>query len=92
MRKALDLVVEACSDFDRVLKDPEPRCLVKGFGDSTVDLELRLWIQDAEQGVSNIKSEIYLRIWDLFHEHGIEFAYPHRDITVRGPIKVQVES
>ena len=92
LRQAVELVVEACSGFDRVLKDPVPRCLVKGFGDSTVDLELRLWIQDAEQGVSNIKSEIYLRIWDLFHEHGIEFAFPHRDINVRGPIKVQVES
>lgn len=92
LRQAVDLVVEACAGFDRVLKDPAPRCLVKGFGDSTVDLELRLWIQDAEQGVSNIKSEIYLRIWDLFHEHGIEFAFPHRDINVRGPIKVQVES
>ena len=91
LRHAIELIVDACKDFDRVLKDPEPRCLVKGFGDNTVDLELRLWIQDAEQGVSNIKSEIYLKIWDQFHEHGIEFAYPQRDIHLRGPIQVKME-
>ena len=92
LRQAVDLVVKACIGFERVLKDPAPRCLVKGFGDSTVDLELRVWIQDAEQGVSNIKSEIYLKIWDLFHEHGVEFAYPHRDINVRGPVQVELKS
>jgi len=91
LHKALALAVEACGDFDRVLKDPQPLCLVKGFGDNTVDLELRLWIQDAERGLSNIKSDVYLKIWDLFHEHHIEFAYPQRDIHVRGPIQVQVE-
>ena len=91
LRQAIGLIVDACKDFDRVLKDPAPRCLVKGFGDNTVDLELRLWIQDAEQGVSNIKSEIYLNIWDKFHEHGIEFSYPQRDIHVRGPIQVKLE-
>lgn len=92
LRKAIELAIEASNCFDRVLSDPEPRCLVKGFGDNTVDLELRVWIQDAEKGVSNIKSDIYLKVWDLFHEHGIEFAYPQRDIHVRGPIQVQVDN
>ncbi len=90
LRQAIALAIEASSSFDRVLSDPEPRCLVKGFGDNTVDLELRVWIQDAEKGVSNIKSEIYLKVWDLFHEHGIEFAYPQRDIHVRGPVQVEM--
>ena len=91
LHKAIELAIQAAQEFDRLLKEPEPRCLVKGFGDNTVDLELRVWIQDAEKGVSNIKSEVYLKIWDLYHEHGIAFAYPQRDIHVKGPLKVQVE-
>lgn len=92
LRKAIDLAVEASADFERVLKDPAARCLIKGFGDNTVDLELRVWIQDAEKGVSNIKSEIYLKIWDLFHEHGIEFAYPQRDIHIKGPVEITLKN
>lgn len=92
LRQAMALAIEASSGFERILTEPEPRCLVKGFGDNTVDLELRVWIQDAEKGVSNIKSEIYLKIWDLYHEHGIEFAYPQRDIHVKGPLQVEVKS
>lgn len=92
LRKAIDLAVEASVGFDRVLKDPAARCLIKGFGDNTVDLELRVWIQDAEKGVSNIKSDIYLRIWELFHEHGIEFAYPQRDIHIKGPVEITLKN
>jgi len=57
LRQAIDLAIQAADGFERILKDPVPRCLVKGFGDNTVELELRVWIQDAEKGVSNIKSE-----------------------------------
>lgn len=88
LKLAMDLTLQAAGEFDRVLKEPVPRCLVKGFGDSSVDLELRVWIEDAEKGVSNIKSEIYLKIWDLFHEHGIQIPYPQRDLHVKGPVEV----
>jgi len=92
LHKAIKLAVQAASDFDRILSHPEPVCLVKGYGDSAVDLELRVWIQDAEKGVSNVKSEIFLKIWDLYHEHGVTFPYPQQDIHVRGPVKIQMDS
>lgn len=92
VRKAIALAEEAAGEFSRILKDPVPRCLLKSYGDSAVDLELRVWIEDAEKGVSNIKSEIYLKIWDLYHEHGIEFPFPQRDIHVRGPLTVQMDN
>jgi small-conductance mechanosensitive channel len=92
LRKAIDLAVEAVQGFDRVLKDPVPRCLIMGFGDSSVNLELRLWIPDSENGISSIKSDIYLKIWDLYHEHGIHFDYPQRDIHVKGPLEVRLKN
>jgi small-conductance mechanosensitive channel len=88
---AIELAIEAAINFDRILVAPRPICLVKGYGDNSVDLELRVWIQDAEKGVSNIKSAIYLKIWDLFHENEITFPYPQRDIHLRGPIKVEMD-
>ncbi len=67
----------------RVLDDPAPRCLVKAFGDSAIELEIRFWIQDASGGVSNVKSEVMLELWRLFREHGVEIPYPQRDLHIK---------
>jgi small-conductance mechanosensitive channel len=48
---------------ERVLKHPAPVCLLKGFGDNAVELELRFWIHDPMNGVSNVKSDVLLHIW-----------------------------
>lgn len=83
LRLAIRLCLEAVEDIERVLDDPAPRCLVRAFGESSVDLEIRLWISDPQNGRSNMISEIYLKVWDLFHEHGISIPYPQRDLHVR---------
>jgi small-conductance mechanosensitive channel len=83
VRQAIALCIEAAEAEDRVAANPKPNCLLRGFGDSSVDLEIRFWIHDPEEGVSNIKSAVLLRVWDLFHEHGIEIPYPQRDLHLR---------
>lgn len=80
---ATSLGVEAARSQSRVLNDPEPRCLVKGFGESAIDLEIRFWIQDADSGVSNIKSAVILEVWRLFREHDIRIPYPQRDLHIK---------
>ncbi len=80
--KAMDLVIEAARETRRVLADPEPLCLVKGFGDSSVDLELRMWIGDPQNGVTNVASEVLLKVWDKFHENGIAIPFPQRDLHI----------
>lgn len=83
LRKAMDLMVDAAAMESRVLNNPAPRTLVKGFGADGVDLELRMWIEDPQHGVSNIASDVMLHIWDLFHENDIEFPYPQRVVHLR---------
>ncbi len=85
LHKAMKLCLEACAETARVLKDPAPNCLLRGFGDSSVDLELRYWINDPMAGVANVNSEILLKIWDKFHENDIEIPYPQRDLHIRTP-------
>jgi small-conductance mechanosensitive channel len=79
-RKAMDLAVEAANEPERVLKDPGPVCRLMGFGDSSVDLELRFWIEDPQNGTANVRSNILLGIWDRFQEHGIEIPFPQQDV------------
>jgi small-conductance mechanosensitive channel len=82
-RDAVRLAIEAADAVERVLKDPKPVCLLKAFGDSSVDLELRIWINDPMNGISNVKNECLLGIWDRLHEHGIGIPYPQRDLHIR---------
>ncbi|MGE0650518.1 MAG: mechanosensitive ion channel family protein [Alphaproteobacteria bacterium] len=81
--KAIALVLEAAKEVERVLDEPKTVVLVKGFGDSSVDLEARIWINDPRNGVSNVKSQVLLRVWDKFHAEGIEIPFPQRDLHIK---------
>jgi small-conductance mechanosensitive channel len=76
------LMVETAATIPRVLADPKPVCQLKNFGDSSVDMELRIWISDPENGISNVSSAVRVALWDVFKEHGIEIPYPQRDVHV----------
>ena len=82
-RLAMDLCVDAAKSSGRVLNNPEPRCLVTGFGDNSVNLELRFWINDPSNGVGNARSEVLLSIWDRFKGEGISIPFPQRDLHLR---------
>lgn len=83
VEQAIALCLQAAASTPRVLQKPAPVCLLKGFGDNSVDLELRIWIEDPEGGVSNVASGVYLNVWRLFKEHDIEIPYPQRDLHIR---------
>jgi small-conductance mechanosensitive channel len=67
----------------RVVASPSPRCHVIGFGDSAVNMLLRFWIEDPANGVTNIKGDVLLGLWDAFHEDRIEIPFPQRDVHIR---------
>ncbi len=77
------LVLSSMKDIKRLLPEPEPQCLLKGFGDSSLDLEIRFWINDPENGVENIKSEVLLNAWDIFKENNIIIPFPQRDVHLK---------
>jgi small-conductance mechanosensitive channel len=83
IHQCIQLVLDAASSIDRVLKDPAPTCPLRGFGDSSVDLELRFWVSDPSNGVANVQSLVLLKIWDSFKEHNIEIPFPQRDLHIR---------
>jgi len=76
----IQMIVKAVKGIKRVLTDPPPVCLLKGFGENSVDLELRFWIEDPQNGVANVTSEALLKIWDSLKENHIEIPFPQRDV------------
>jgi len=77
------LVLEAIKTVPRVLDDPPPVCLLRKFGDSSIDLELRAWIEDPKNGIGNVMSDILFKVWDTLKANGIEIPFPQRDIHIR---------
>jgi len=77
---AMQLMLDACSVSTRVLTKPEPQTRMLAFGDSGINLELRLWLDDPEDGVGSVRSDINLAIWKSFKQHNITIPYPQRDV------------
>ncbi|MBO9431090.1 mechanosensitive ion channel domain-containing protein [Sulfitobacter sp. R18_1] len=76
------LAVEAAKGVDRVLSYKAPVCHIVGFGDSSVDYILRFWIKDPTGGLTNIRGNVYLALWDAFKKHGISIPFPQREVKV----------
>jgi small-conductance mechanosensitive channel len=83
---AMRLMVECAHKNSRTIPEPEPVSLITGFGDSGINLELRVWITDPEEGVSSVRSELYIAIWRVFKEHRITVPYPQRDVHIKTPL------
>ena len=79
---AMNIMLGSCSVSPRVLTSPEPQVRLVAFEDSGIKLELRLWLDDPEQGVGSVKSDINLAIWRAFKEHNITIPYPQRDVHI----------
>jgi len=76
------IAVEAALAVDRVLKDKSPVCHIVGFGDSSVDYVLRFWIRDPTGGLTNIRGNVYLALWDAFKAHHISIPFPQREVML----------
>jgi len=90
LKKAIMLAASAAMSINRILKIPEPKCLVREFGDSSVNLVLRAWIEDPQNGIGRVKDAVLLAVWDSFHANGIEFPFPQRDLHIKSaePLKI----
>ena len=81
MAKAKRLIIAVADSADWISKDPVPRVMVRNFGDSSVDLQLRVWIKDARKRMDTI-SYITDKVKTTFDQNNIEIPYPKRDITI----------
>jgi len=88
----LDLVIrslrEAALQHPEVIREPEPTVLFRNFGDSSWDLSVISWIDDAKRHFI-VASEIRMNIVRIFRQHDIEIPFPQRDINFRNLIEIK---
>jgi small-conductance mechanosensitive channel len=83
-RKAQAAAVEAALSVERVLKKPAPACMLCEFGATSIEFELWFWIKDPAAGVTNVKSDVLLALWDTLAKQGVNIPKP-------GPARVIYE-
>lgn len=82
---AQQLLVSIAQKTNRVKKDPSPYVRFSSLIDNAVDLKLRVWVEDPENGTSGIQSDIIIEAWKAFRKHGIRVPYPPREIHSKRP-------
>jgi len=81
INKVKALILKVADSADWILKQPAPKVVVRSFGESSVDLQLRVWISDARKRMDTI-SYITDQTKEVFDREGIEIPYPKRNIII----------
>jgi small-conductance mechanosensitive channel len=81
IKKAKDIILRVTEATEWAADDPPPKVVVRNFGESSVDLQLRVWIQDARKRMDTI-DHITDQVKASFDAEGIEIPYPKRDIFI----------
>jgi len=87
--KVRRIAIDAAKSVERVLEFKPPVCHIVGFGDSSVDYILRFWIRDPTGGLTNIRGNVYLALWDAFQENDISIPFPQREVKMLEGSKLQ---
>ena len=89
---ARKLLLEAAYEHERISDDPAPQVIFFGFGDNTLDLQLRCFIPDMTFRLKTI-SELNEVINNKFNAADINIAFPQRDVhlDISHPIDVRLQ-
>lgn len=96
MRQRLPIGVAYGSDVDQVCEvllavgqahpevrpDPDPRVRMRGFGASSLDFELLVWIRNPEDG-GRIRHDLFMSAYKALGEAGIEIPFTKQDIYIK---------
>ncbi len=81
-RLARDTLLRAAREHEHVLDEPEPNVLFRGFGDSALQLELRVFVPSVEVRLE-VQHDLHMAVDAAFREAGIEISFPQRDVHIR---------
>ncbi|MBN9049199.1 MAG: mechanosensitive ion channel [Rhizobiales bacterium] len=74
--EAQNAAVEAALSIERVIAKPSPVCMLTAFGSTAIEYELWFWIRDPAAGITNVKSDVLLALWDQLAGKGVKIPKP----------------
>lgn len=84
------ILLEVGREHPQVMAAPAPEVFLMGFGDSSLNFELLVWIRRPQQ-YPQVRSDLNFAIANAFNKVGIEIPFPQRDINLpEGPLAVKL--
>ena len=77
------VLMQVAREHPDVLNEPPSDVIFEGFGDSSLDFELRVWTARQVTTPKIIASDLYFKIFASFQREGIEIPFPQRDLHLR---------
>jgi small-conductance mechanosensitive channel len=91
-REVEQILLGVAAEHPEVLKRPNPNVMFMNYGDSSIDFELRAWL-DGEMKMPQVRSDLLFAIWYKLKEAQIEIPFPQRDLHLKsGGVPVFADS
>jgi potassium-dependent mechanosensitive channel len=87
-KEVIEVLEKVARAHPRVLRNPAPHGLFVGFGDSSINFELRTWTDEFVDW-SRIRSELAIAIHDAVQEAGWSFPFPQHEVRLLNPPKTE---
>jgi small-conductance mechanosensitive channel len=91
--KVREVLLAAAHQHAEVLADPAPDVIFTGYGDNSLNFQLRVWTEGRSHTPLLLKSDLYFALFQRFAEAKIELPFPQRDLHLRSsdvPLEVTV--
>jgi small-conductance mechanosensitive channel len=83
VRALLPQIVQVVTSVPRVIADPAPSALLSDFGADGIDLTVSFWIQDPENGLGGVRSDVNLAVLDLLNARRVQIPFPQRVVHMQ---------
>jgi potassium efflux system protein len=85
-KKAIDVLEATARAHPEVLREPAPQAVFVGFGDSSINFELRAWT-DEFGNATRIRTDLAAAVYDAVKAAGMSFPFPQREVRLLGDSK-----
>jgi len=81
-RKVIELLEQVAHAHPDVLQEPAPHALFMGYGDSSINFELRVWPSSFSQWME-VRSDLATAVFDAVKAAaGVSFPFPQREVRL----------
>ena len=80
-KQVIELLEAVARADPRVLHEPSPRALLLGYGDNSINFELRAWTGQFADWV-RIRSDLAVAVYEAVYAAGLSFPFPQREVRL----------
>ena len=81
-----DVLLHATANARGIAPKPKPKVYLRNFGDSSIEYEIKFWIED-HSTYNEVCDSIRTNVWYSLRRHGIRIPFPVRTVQIERPAR-----